>query len=131
MITLDQLAHSVSNSRCLADHLPHLADKAENLGQLKGAKALRATAEYCEREWKETVEQLRCFSLVKVCEAVINTSREPLTTTQLVRCLDLPKERHRSLSTTLCTLRRENKIKRTQHQQWVGTTEEETADETS
>ena len=72
----------------------------------RDAEALRAAAAYFRRGVPEARDELRAYCLVDVCEAVLRRAPRPLSLDEMARGIDLPPSRRRSLSTTLCTLRR-------------------------
>jgi hypothetical protein len=67
---------------------------------------LRAAAAYFREGIPEAKNELRVYYLVDVCEALLRGAPNPLSLDAIARAIDLPPSRRRSLSTTLCTLRR-------------------------
>ena len=72
----------------------------------RDAGALRAAAALFRNGVPEARDELRAYRLVDICEVLLQRAPRPLSLDEIARAICLPPSRRRSLSTTLCTLRR-------------------------
>ena len=93
-----------------AEEIERLAERCE-AKSARDAGALRTAAAYFREGIPEARSELRVYYLVDVCEALLRGAPNPLSLDEIARVIDLPPSRRRSLSTTLCTLRRRGTVR--------------------
>jgi DNA-binding IclR family transcriptional regulator len=101
---LDGLVACALN-RETAEYLDHCAELCE-ARRARDAEALRAAAALFRDGVARAQDKLRIYRLIDICEALLRRAPNPLSLDQISRVINLPPSRRRSLSTTLCTLRR-------------------------
>ena len=93
-----------------AEHLDHYAALYEAMS-MPGTEGLRAAAKHFRDGVPEAQNELRTYFLVDVCEALLRRATCSLSLAEIAQVINLPPSRRRSLSTTLCALRRRGAVR--------------------